>query len=296
MEGFSRSINRLYCPVKNQGFSLIEIAVAIAVLLIIAGLVIPGFNFFQKQSALETAAQEIIQTARLAQSKTLASENDSNFGVFFENNRFILFKGVAYPANPVDDEIHQLDSSLIISAINFNGAVQYAVFERLTGATTNYGSLVINQINNPTQSKTIYLNPSGAISLSADAANDDNRLKDSRHVEVLFSQSVKTAGVLTVNFSDDFVTGNVNFQGYLNADKTEFSWEDAIIVNGQTQKLKIHTHILTDTEALFCFHRDRQENTKAVNFALDGQNLINYSATGAITSGSSVWAGTAQIK
>ena len=245
---------------------------------------------------IDGATQEIIHSLRLAQNKTLASEGDSNFGVYFEANKFVVFKGLTYSASAPDNEVRNIDSSLSISAINLGGAVAYVVFERLTGTTANYGSLVIGQTSNPSQNRTIHIDQSGIISLATNPASDTSREKDSRHVDVLYSQNVKTASTLTLSFPADAVTENINFQTYLNAGKTIFFWEGSVTVGGQVQKLKIHTHSLTDEAALFSLHRDRRENTKAVNINLDGQNLVNYAADGTVTSGSSVWSGAAQIQ
>ncbi len=283
-------------PINNWGFSLIEVLIAVSVLTILSGLIAPGFNFFRRQSALDGATQEIIHALRLAQNKTLASEGDSNFGVYFEANKFVVFKGLTYSASSPNNEVHNLDSSLSISSVNFGGAVAYVVFERLTGTTANYGSLVVRQASDASQNKTIYIDQSGIISLAANPASDTSRQKDSRHVEVLFSQNVKTANTLALVFPADVVTENINFQTYLNAGQTAFSWEGSVTVGGQIQKIKIHTHSLTDTAVLFCVHRDRRNNTKALNLNLDGQNLVNYASNGTATSGSSAWSGAAQIK
>ena len=283
-------------PNHNWGFSLIEVLVAVSVLTILAGLIAPGFSFFKRQSAIDSATQEIIHALRFAQNKTLASEGDSNFGVYFETNKFIVFKGLLYSASATDNEIHNLDSSLSISAINFGGAVAYIVFERLTGTTANYGSLVVGQTGDVSQNKTIYIDQSGIVSLTINPASDASREKDSRHVEILYSQNVKTASLLSLVFPADVVTEDINFQTYLNAAQTEFSWEGTVTVGGETQQIKVHTHNLTDTAALFCVHRDRRDNTKAININLDGQNLVNYTAGGIVTSGSSVWSGAAQTQ
>ncbi len=88
----------------------------------------------------------------------------------------------------------------------------------------------------------------------------------------------------------------INFQTYLNTAQTEFSWEGTVTVGSETQKIKVHTHSLTNNAALFCIHRDGRDNTKAVSINLDGQNLVNYTAAGTVTSGSSAWSGSAQTQ
>jgi len=283
-------------PANNWGFSLIEILIVVSVLTILAGLMAPGFNFFKQQSTLDGATQEIIQTLRLAQNKTLASEGDSNFGVYFETYKFVIFKGSVYSAASTTNEVHHLDSSLNISSLSFSGSANSVVFDRLTGTTANYGSLIVRQANDASTNKTIYIDSSGIIALATSLADDTSRQKDSRHAHVLFSQNVKTASTLALVFPDNAVTENINFQTYLNAGQTEFSWEGTVAVGGQNQELKIHTHSLTDTETLFCIHRDRRDNTKSLNINLDGQNLINYAANGVVTGGSSAWSGTPQIQ
>lgn len=283
-------------PTGNWGFSLIEVLVAVSVLTIITGLVAPGFNFFKRQSIIDGATQEIVHALRFAQNKTLASEGNSNFGVYFETNKFVLFKGVTYSASAIDNEVHNLDSSLNISAINFGGAVSYVVFDRLTGTTANYGSLSVGRTGDASQDKVIYIDQSGIISLATNPASDANREKDSRHVEVLYNQNVKNASLLSLVFSADAVTEDVNFQTYLNADQTEFSWEGTATVAGEAQIIKVHTHSLTDTAALFCVHRDGRNNTKAININLDGQNLVNYTTGGTVTNGSSAWSDDAQMQ
>lgn len=281
---------------RNWGFSLIEVLIAVSVLIILTGLIAPGFSFFKRQSIIDGATQEIIHALRLAQNKTLASEGDSNFGVYFEANKFVLFKGLTYSASATDNEVHNLDSSLSISSINFGGAVAYIVFERLTGTTANYGSLVVGQTGDASQEKTIHIDQSGVVSLALNPASDTDREKDSRHVEVLYSQNTKTTSLLSLVFPADVVTEDINFQTYLNAAQTEFSWEGTVTVSGETQNIKVHTHSLTDTVALFCIHRDGRNNTKAVNINLDGQNLVNYTAGGIVTNGSSAWSGAAQTQ
>ena len=94
---------------------------------------------------------------------------------------------------------------------------------------------------------------------------------------------------MTLFFPDDSHTETIDYQSYLNADKTEFNWEEILIVGGINQKLKIHSHELSDTQTLFCIHRDRRYNTKALNISLDGQNLINYNVDGGVSQGSSFW-------
>lgn len=280
---------------KNGGFTLIELIIVVGIFLLLAALVVPALVFFKRQSLLEFASQEIVNTLRLAQNKTLSSEDATSFGVYFEINKFTLFKGTSYDAGSPDNEIHNLDISLRISEINLSGGSQ-AVFDRLSGTTANSGYLKIESVQDSTKKEYVYIDSSGTVGLSSVSASDASRFKDSRHTHVLYSQNTQGAANLTLYFPDDNFTQNINYQNGLNTDKTQFFWEGTVTVGGVDQKLKIHTHSLTASATQFCFHRDRRFNSKALNISLDGQNLINYTAAGSTTKGISLWAGEPQLQ
>ena len=280
--------------IPQVGFTLIELLVVVAIFSLLAALVLPTFIFYQRQSLLDSATQEVSSALRLAQNKTLSSEGASPFGIYFETGKFTIFKGTTYSVGSPDNEVHVLNPGLQISEINFSGSA--VIFNRLTGATANSGSLKIAVVADPIKNKYIYVNSSGAVTLSSSGADDLNRLKDSRHVHVVYSQNTQGATNLTLYFPDDSFTQNINYQAGLNADKTQFFWEGTVTVAGVDQKLKIHTHSLTLNATQFCFHRDRRFNSKALNVSLEGQNLINYTATGTTTRGTSLWAGDPQLQ
>jgi len=279
----------------NQGFSVIEILVVLAVLMIVSGLVVPGFNFFRRQNSLNATAQEIINTLRLTQNKTLASEGNSSFGIYFESDKYTIFKGAAFVESSLNNEVHAIDTSLRISAIDLN-IPPAVVFERLTGNTTNYGTITLERIDDVSQNKIIFVDPSGSVSLTDNAADDINRQKDTRHIEFLYNQNTKTANTLSLVFPESGTTNSIAFGDYLNSGATQFSWEGTVVVAGESQELKIHTHSLTDTSTLFCVHRDQSKNTAALSLYLDGQNLLNFAASGDVTQGLSAWVAETQAK
>ena len=274
---------------KTSGFTLIEILVAVAILALAVGLILPNFNFWRRQSVLDMGTQELVIALRLAQNKALASEGASPFGVYFENDRYTIFKGATYyPISP-DNDVHVLSSSLRLSEFYLGGG-QTLLFNQLTGGTDNFGSLKLSLAEDSTKNKTIYIDSSGVISLNSSLPVDTERVKDSRHVELYYNQDAQNANTLSLVFPADGVTENINYPAFLNAAQTEFSWEGTVIVSGAEQRIKLHTHSLTSGSALFCAHRDRRYNNKALDIYLDGQNLLRYSATGTTTRGASLWA------
>lgn len=289
----------LDAKMRSRAFTLVEILVIVSIMVILVSLAIPSYRFFQKETDLNNSAEEIINILRLTQSKTLASERASQWGVYFDRTtdpqRFTLFKGQSYATRDSSfDEIHKLAKSIEISEINLAGGVKEVVFDRILGTTSQAGYVSIRLKDTPEKTKTIYIENSGQVGLtSSSPPSDIERLKDSRHIHFIYNQDATNAITLHLIFPD-YPADNfdINFQDYLNPTKTEFSWEGSILAgpdgNKTEQKLKIHTHSLDISSAQFSIHRDRRYNNKALSITLDDQNLINYTADGQTTKGASI--------
>jgi len=286
---------------KSESFSLVEILIIIGITAVLIAIAIPSYRFFQKETDLNNSTEEIINTLRLAQNKTLASEGPSRYGVYFDAvftpDQYTLFKGTSYASrdNPAD-EIHKLADSLEISEINLSGGLE-VVFDRILGTTSQFGFVSIRLKDTPDKIKTIYVDNSGQVSLASPAVPSDmSRIKDSRHVHFNYNQNAKTATTLHLIFPD-FPGDNydISFQSYLNTGQTEFYWEGTVAVgpagSKTDQKLKIHTHSIDifTGNAQFSIHRDKRYNDKALSITLDDENLINYTADGQTTKGDSVF-------
>jgi len=289
-----------------KGFTLIEVLTVVGILVVLTAMAVPAYHYFQAESELSNTTEEIITILRLAQNKTLASEGASQWGVFFDNSasphQFVLFKGASYPSlDPAFDEVHSLPTSVEIYGINLGGGGgDEIIFNRLTGGTDQTGNIVL-RLKTDSKTKTVYVEQSGMVGLvSPIIPSDAARIKDSRHVHFNYNQNTQDAVTLHLVFPD-YSSDNydISFQDYLNADKTEFSWEGIVSVGPDgsktEQRLKIHTHGLTFMATQFSIHRplssDQSYNDKALSIYLDDQELIKYAADakGTTTKGLSTW-------
>ncbi len=281
--------------IKGKSFTLVEVLTIVGILIVLTAISIPAFRFFQKESDLNNSIEEIINTLRLAQNKTLASEGAIQYGVHFETGEYVLFNGTTYNPSATDNEIHNLPKSVEIYEIELTGGGSEVIFDRVTGTTNQFGEVSLRLKTDTSKVKTIYIENSGQVGLSSPAIPSDTaRIKDSRHVHFNYNQNVQNAVTLHLVFPD-YLSDNydIPFQNYLNGDKTEFYWEGTVLVGPEGSKteqiLRIHTHSLTSFVAQFCVHRDRRYNDKALNITLDIENLINYTAAGEESRGSSFW-------
>lgn len=287
---------------KSKGISLIEFLTIIAILMVLAGMAIPAFRFFQKESDLKNSAQEIINTLRLAQNKTLASEVASSWGVYFSTttwpHQYTLFQGIDFTSRTTtSDEVHNLSESVEIYEINLAGGKKGVVFDRITGTTSQSGTISLRLKADHTKTRTIYIEGSGLTGLTSPSIpSDEDRLKDSRHVHFDYDREISTSTEwLTLIFTYDTSTTTKDIIIADNIKDGQIYWEGEVDVAGSIQKLKIHTHRLNNPDTQFCVHRDRRYNDKALIIEInstpdpDVGTLISYSGAGETATGTSIF-------
>lgn len=280
-----------------NGFTLIELVVVIALVVLLGGLALPALRVVQKNSELDSTAESLVSVLRLAQNRTLASEGSSQYGVFFDTiaspNQYILFRGVTYATRDVAfDELYILPKSLEISVIAM--PENEVVFTRVTGVVLNSGLVTLRLLSSPEKTESVYVSGTGAIQkTSAFVASDENRQKDSRHVHVDYAGRVIATGTESMRL----VFASTTYQIVLasNMRDGQIFWEDNVVVDGEPQTILIQTHRLNDPMlgTQFSIVRDKSKNTKAVTIEISGDstgNLIRYDVAGATTQGTSLYA------
>lgn len=289
------SIFNFQFSINNNGFLLIELLVVIGILIILAAIIPPTLRSFEKELDLNNSTEQIINILRLARNKTLASEKNSQWGVFFDNttvpHQYVLFKGNNYASrdNPFD-KIYKLPERVEIYQIDLVGGGKEIIFERVIGTTEQSGQIVLRLKTDFSKTKTIYIENSGKIELTESSVLDDeNRIKDSRHIHFDLGWSIQNSDTLKFKFlgleSDQIETKTM--ANYFNSDKTEFDWSnqnEPFIVDGSNQVFHIHTHSLDSFNTILCIHRDRnkeENNKEVIIYIIDGEiekDIVHYLA------------------
>lgn len=148
--------------IKN-GFSLIEILLSIAIIVIILFIVINLFSNYNKKQILDNTVENVSSLLKEARSSTLSSKEDSVYGVYFEEDRITIFKGSTYVLDDPNNKIYKLDKKTNISEINLNGGGGSVIFQRLTGKTDNYGTIKISLISDLLNFKTVSIYQTGIV-------------------------------------------------------------------------------------------------------------------------------------
>lgn len=156
-------ISKLVTKYKN-GFTLMEILITIAIVALITGIILTTFVEFRQNKALEMDSKVVVEVLREARSRTLTSKNASQYGVHFSASapQITLFTGNIYVDGSATNEPYTLFSTDNILTITLAGGGSDVVFSRLTGETSQSGTIVVSS---PTLSKTknVTINKTGSI-------------------------------------------------------------------------------------------------------------------------------------
>ncbi len=131
----------------KKGITLIEILIVLAVIAILIAVVVPQFSRMRENQTIKNAVVDVISTISRARSSTLASIDSSEYGVHFESNQVIIFKGTSYSAVDPENETIDITSPASISAITLSGGSTDLYFSRLTGAPSKTGTITISSTN-----------------------------------------------------------------------------------------------------------------------------------------------------
>lgn len=145
----------------NRGFTLVEILAVVGILVILSAISIQVFNRYKERQSLDLNAQMISESLREARSQTLDSLEGSSYGVHLATSTITLFKGVTFDSLDPENKTRELVSPVIIVSSTVPGDV--VVFERLTGATLNSGSLFVGVSGKEVPVKEIIIEPTGIV-------------------------------------------------------------------------------------------------------------------------------------
>lgn len=288
----------------QKGFTLVELLVAAAIIGILGVVSLPAVREFQKESQLDDTAQKIISALRLAQNKTVSSEGDSRYGVYFDTastpHRFILFQGANYASrNQALDEPKEAPSIVEIFQVNLGGSSE-VVFDRIYGTTSQTGTIAARLIQDPSKTRTVSINSLGRPFLGTESSPSETpSLQDSRHVHINYSRAISAA---TESFALVFPQDG-GFSQIIpitsNLVNGQFYWKGTLVVDGVPQTIAVQTHSFNNPNTQFSIVRDRSLNTKAMNITLSGDasgNLIQYAPDGQTTQGTSIYVSSPELR
>ena len=131
----------------KQGITTTELLVVIAALGIIFSIVIPQFSKSRELQVLKSGVGDILSTINKARVMTLSSLNSSSYGVHFQSDRVIIFKGTVFSVNDSNNEAISITTPASITNVTLggvNGDSGDVYFNRLSGSPSATGTITIS--------------------------------------------------------------------------------------------------------------------------------------------------------
>lgn len=149
--------------VKKNGLTIIELLVVVAIIILLASVVLPSFKDFREDRVLKSATEDVLATLDRAHSQTLSSLESSTYGIHFESDKMVVFKGDTYSESDPDNSEISIQSPATISDISLTDDAVDVYFSRLKGLPSVSGTITISTNS---LSKVITVSPTGTFSVN----------------------------------------------------------------------------------------------------------------------------------
>ena len=150
----------------KRGMTIVELLVVIAVLGIIFSIVLPQFSKTREMQTQKSAVGDVLSVLERARTQTLASVDSSEYGVRFQSDRVIIFKGKIFSVDDVNNQTINITAPANISNVTLGGISGDSgdmYFNRLSGMPSKTGTVTVSTTS---YSKIITISATGASSVN----------------------------------------------------------------------------------------------------------------------------------
>ncbi len=146
----------LHKKINRLGYTLPEVMLSMAVIVLIAGFSVPVYQTFQIRNDLDVASGDLAIAIRKAQLFSQTNRQDSQWGVRADQGQIVVFKGDSYlNRDSLYDEV-----SAVSGTISPTG-LQEMVFSKMLGEPDTVGTFILTSINGNV--RTLEVNEKGMV-------------------------------------------------------------------------------------------------------------------------------------
>jgi len=148
----------------QHGAMLIQVLIGVFVAGILATVAVSSLSNFRESQNITNSTDSVVSLLNEARARTLAGDNDSQYGVRLAAGSATLFAGTTYVSGAATNKVIALDVNTTITSISLNGGGSDVIFSQLTGETTQYGTLIVKRSSTTEGQRTITIVRTGIIS------------------------------------------------------------------------------------------------------------------------------------
>lgn len=126
--------------VAPRGFTLVEILMVVTLVGIVTALLMQGFSRYAYRQSFEQFVSEVQDETVEARAQTMASLNNTTYGVYVGTDTIEFFPGSAPVVGDAANTIIAIPAQVTVTA-SFSSGNQYTTFKRLTGESTATGTI-----------------------------------------------------------------------------------------------------------------------------------------------------------
>ncbi len=149
---------------QKKGFTAIELLITLSILVILTIIIFTSMNSFRNNKALQMVSEDILSLLDEARGDTLSAKDGYAYGVHFESSKIVLFRGTAYSSSDLNNKTVDVDNAVDVYNISLVGGGQEIIFQRLTGKTSQTGTVMIRLKADTSKTKTVTIEASGVAS------------------------------------------------------------------------------------------------------------------------------------
>jgi Tfp pilus assembly protein FimT len=131
----------------QKGLTVTEILVVVAGIILLVVVVTPSFLKIRENQTMSSAVADVLSAIDKARGNSLASFSSSEYGVHFQSDKVIIFKGKIFSANDVNNESIDITSPASISNVTLggvSGSTGDVYFNRIYGIPSTTGTVTIS--------------------------------------------------------------------------------------------------------------------------------------------------------
>jgi len=126
---------------RTLGFTLMELLVVMAIILMISGFALIGFRNYANYQRYDQEIGSVKTAIMNARADARSAVSDKAHGVHFSTSSLTIFEGTTYSASSPTNEV--VNFKFVTLSTNLRGGTSDVVFSRLTGAPSATGTITV---------------------------------------------------------------------------------------------------------------------------------------------------------